>query len=91
MGYGKKAARNIDRRLMGVERMHRLLPEFQYDRAVPAEPGASRRHVPKPAPAAERAKSFEEAMFPLTPEEALEEACRCLRCDVGQALACQER
>ncbi len=31
MGYGKKAARNIDERLMGVHRGEALLPHFEYD------------------------------------------------------------
>jgi len=82
MGYGKKAARSIDMRLMGVDRMHKLQPEYQYDRKVPAQPSEEKRHRPKPVPAAERAKSFAEAMLAITEEEAREEASRCLRCDV---------
>jgi NADH-quinone oxidoreductase subunit F len=81
MGYGKKAARSIDMRLMGVERIHMLQPEYRYDRKPPAQPSESKRHLPRPAPPAERARSFAEAMFGLSEEEAREEACRCLRCD----------
>jgi NADH-quinone oxidoreductase subunit F len=83
MGYGKKAARNIDHALMGVERMHKLMPEFTYGQ-TPPEPSESRRHRPTPRPAAERARSFGEAMCALTDEEAMEEARRCLRCDVRE-------
>jgi hypothetical protein len=84
MGYGKKAARNIDHQLMGVDRIHRLLPEFHYDQTAPAQASEARRHLPKPVPAAQRARNFEEAMLALSPEEAHEEACRCLRCDVRE-------
>jgi NADPH-dependent glutamate synthase beta subunit-like oxidoreductase len=33
-------------------------------------------------PAKQRVKDFQEAVLPLTAEEALEEASRCLRCDI---------
>jgi hypothetical protein len=32
--------------------------------------------------AAERARNFAEATIGLTPLEAMEESCRCLRCDI---------
>jgi NADH-quinone oxidoreductase subunit F len=83
MGYGKKAARNIDHQLMGQDRMHALLPEFRYDQSAPAA-SESRRHHPKPLPARDRVRSFEEAVQALSPQEAVEEACRCLRCDIRE-------
>jgi NADH-quinone oxidoreductase subunit F len=82
MGYGKKAARNMDERLMGVRRWARLFPDFEYAQEAPLQPSESRRHHPSHLPAHERVKSVEEVVIGLTPEEAHEEACRCLRCDV---------
>jgi NADH-quinone oxidoreductase subunit F len=82
MGYGKKAARNIDERLMGVRRWSKLFPEFEYDQEPPLQPSESRRHHPRHLPAHERVKGVEEVVVGLTQEEACEEASRCLRCDV---------
>jgi NADPH-dependent glutamate synthase beta subunit-like oxidoreductase len=82
MGYGKKAARFIDQRLMGEIRTQEFLPHFEYDQAPPAPPSPCGRHHPHPLPPKVRVKTFQEAVLPLTPEEAFEEAGRCLRCDV---------
>ncbi len=82
MGYGKKAARNIDRMLTGEERWASLWPEFEYDMTVPAHPSASRRHRVREPDPLERVRDFREATYGLTTVEAMEEACRCLRCDI---------
>ncbi len=82
MGYGKKAARNIDQRLTGALRFGQLLPEFEYDQAPPAHPSEARRHSVTEIAADERVKTFEEATTGLTPVEAMEESWRCLRCDI---------
>jgi NADH-quinone oxidoreductase subunit F len=82
MGYGKKAARNIDERLMGVKRAHLLAQEFVYDQTPPAQPSESARQAPGTAPPRERVRNFEEVCLGLTAIEALEEANRCLRCDI---------
>jgi NADH-quinone oxidoreductase subunit F len=82
MGYGKKAARNIDKRLMGVRRWEQLWPEFDYEMTPPAHTSDSHRHTVSEMPATERAKTFEEATIGLAPVEAMEECARCLRCDV---------
>lgn len=82
MGYGKRAARYIDLRLTGVKRWKNLLPEFEISQTVPAHPSESRRHHAHELPAARRAQSFAEAVAGLAPVEAMEESCRCLRCDV---------
>jgi NADH-quinone oxidoreductase subunit F len=82
MGYGKKAARNIDQRLMGAGRWERIGAEFTYSNTVPAEPSGSGRHHVKELPAEDRVESFEESVIGLDPEDACEEAARCLRCDV---------
>ncbi len=82
MGYGKKAARNIDERLMGFRRWEQLLPQFEYDMTPVAHPNQSRRHHVAELPPGERARTFDEATVGLTTVEAMEECCRCLRCDV---------
>jgi NADH-quinone oxidoreductase subunit F len=83
MGYGKKAARMIDQRLMGETRFYTLFrDDFEYDRTAPSQTSACRRQVPGQVPAAERVRNFEEVTVGLTPGEALEEADRCLRCDI---------
>ena len=45
-------------------------------------PSNSRRHVVFELPAAERAEGFTETVIGLSPAEALDEAGRCLRCDI---------
>jgi NADH-quinone oxidoreductase subunit F len=82
MGYAKTAARHIDERLMGAMRFPLIMPEFEYENTPPAHVSESRRHDPVERPAAERAKSFGEAVIALTAVEATEEAFRCLRCDI---------
>ena len=82
MGWGKKAARIMDERLMGERRWERLFPQFEYGQEPPAQTSEARRHHPHELPAAIRVKGMEEAVAALTREEALEEACRCLRCDI---------
>ena len=82
MGYGKKAARNIDQRLMGAGRWERIGAQFEYSNVAPAEPSGSPRHHVVELPAAERAETFSESVVGLEPEEAWEEAARCLRCDI---------
>ncbi len=84
MGFGKKAARNIDKRLMGMSRWSQLSPQLEYSNRPPDEPSPSRRHHTEEMPASERAESFEESVFALAPEDALDEACRCLRCDIKE-------
>ncbi len=85
MGIGKKAARNIDKRLMGLERFASLVPEFAYQMVPPEPPSELGRHVPGERPAAERVRSYAEVSLGLTPVAALEETFRCLRCDIRSA------
>jgi NADH-quinone oxidoreductase subunit F len=82
MGYGKKAARSIDRRLTGQDRFASLVPEFAYHMEPPGTAGESARHVPGEAPAATRVQSYAEVSLGLTAVAALEETSRCLRCDI---------
>jgi NADH-quinone oxidoreductase subunit F len=84
MGYGKKAARTIDSRLMGSGRWEKIGAQFSYGNQVPTQPAASPRHKGSEVPALERVESFEETVLGLSAEEAAEEAGRCLRCDVHE-------
>jgi NADH-quinone oxidoreductase subunit F len=81
MGIGKKAARNIDKRLTLAERFASLIPDFAYD-MVPPQQNDVARHSPAEMPAAERVLSYAEVSLGLTPVAALEETSRCLRCDI---------
>jgi NADH-quinone oxidoreductase subunit F len=82
MAYGKQAAQNIDQQLMEVRRWEQLFPTIEYDLRVPENPSESRRHGGHEVAAAARAKSEEEVVTGLSGSEAVDEACRCLRCDV---------
>ena len=82
MGIGKKAARNIDKRLTGLKRWRDLFPRFDYDQTPPAHPSDAPRHSVTELEPQDRARSFSEATIGLTTVEAMEESCRCLRCDV---------
>ena len=82
MGYGKKAARKIDEQLMGAKRFHLLFGGFEYSQAAPETPSPSQRHRSAELPALVRIRGEEEVVLGLAPEEAREESCRCLRCDV---------
>ncbi len=82
MGYGKKAARNIDRRLMGQDRFASVVPEFAYQMEAPATPSEYARHVPAEMPAPGRVSSYAEVSLGLTAGAAMEETSRCLRCDI---------
>src|SRR5581483_7889551 len=80
MGFGKKAARNIDQRLMGAYRWNQLDAEFQYSNHPPDPPGETARHQLTELPPLERVESFVEVASCLSADEAREEAERCLRC-----------
>ena len=82
MGYGKKAARNIDKKLMGQKRFPSLFPEFVYQMAPPETQSEFGRHVPGEMSAAQRVQSNAEVSLGLTTVAAMEETSRCLRCDV---------
>jgi len=82
MGIGKKAARNIDKRLMGQERFASLIPDFAYEMVAPETPSEAARHVPGEMPAAQRVQSYAEVSLGLTAVAAREETARCLRCDI---------
>jgi NADH-quinone oxidoreductase subunit F len=85
MGYGKKGARNIDKKLMGQRRFPALFPEFEYSMQPPETPGEAARHVPAEMAAELRVQSHSEVSLGLTPVAAMEETSRCLRCDIRGA------
>ena len=82
MAFGKQAARNIDLQLMETDRWSKLFPEFEYEQEPPEEPSLNRRHTGRALAAGLRVRSYDEVITGLTQEEAHDEACRCLRCDV---------
>jgi NADH-quinone oxidoreductase subunit F len=84
MGYGKKAARNIDYRLMGGGRWGRIAPASEYDNTPPEQPSECHRNVTEELPPHERVETFEESVVGFTPVQAMDESCRCLRCDVKE-------
>jgi len=83
MGFGKKAARNIDYRLMGGGRWGRIAPAFECDNTPPEQIDA-RRNVTEELPASERVENFEESVVGFTFAQTMEESCRCLRCDIKE-------
>jgi len=85
MAYGKQAARNIDLQLMEADRWEKLFRSFEYDQAPPDEPSPNRRHHGHPLSPGASSRSQEEVVAGLTQDEVLDEACRCLRCDVKAA------
>jgi NADH-quinone oxidoreductase subunit F len=82
MSCGKQAAQKMDESLMGEQRWDRIFPEFEYSRTAPGEPSLSRRHEAQALSAALRVRSQQEVVPGLDANEALEEARRCLRCDL---------
>jgi len=86
MAWGKEAAKNIDRHLSTKSHFKSIMPKFQYDQSPPEQIDTPRHHA-RFLPAASRAKIFDEAVSALLPEEARDEACRCLRCDIRETAA----
>ncbi|HTT23241.1 MAG TPA: NADH-ubiquinone oxidoreductase-F iron-sulfur binding region domain-containing protein [Candidatus Sulfotelmatobacter sp.] len=82
MAYGKQAARSIDLQLMEADRWQNLYPPFEYDQIPPEEPSPNHRHTGQPLPPSARVRSQDEVVPGLNDEEAKDETCRCLRCDV---------
>jgi NADH-quinone oxidoreductase subunit F len=82
MAYGKHAARKIDLQLMEADRWDSIFPAIEYSQETPQEQSQIRRHHSHLCEAKERVKSEMEVATGLTREESLEEAERCLRCDI---------
>jgi len=90
MRWGKAAARNIDHHLGGPGHISTIVPLFDISHAPP-QPSPCHRHNAHFLPAASRAKTFTEAAAALLPDEAHEEAARCLRCDIRETTAFSRR
>ena len=86
MSYGKEVARSIDHHLTGEARSRRCSRHSSTTRRRPSRAPCARHHAHFLPPAA-RAKSFAEAVTALRPDEARDEACRCLRCDIRETVA----
>jgi NADH-quinone oxidoreductase subunit F len=82
MGIARNAAEAIDFDLMKEKRFHRLFRDFKYKDEVMPEPEGGKMVKPKMLPVKERVSNFQEVLSGYSGEEALQEATRCLRCDV---------
>ena len=86
MGIARSAAEAIDFQLMKERRFHRLFRDFTYKDEIITEPDIAKKVEPKKLPVKERIASFQEVLAGYSGEQAMQEAVRCLRCDVK----CQE-
>jgi len=86
MGKARTPPKKIDRYLMGSSRFDNILPSFQYDQSAP-QPNACSRHQRALPSGGGPCQDFDEAVSALRPEEAREEASRCLRCDIRETAA----
>jgi NADH-quinone oxidoreductase subunit F len=82
MAFGKQVARSIDEQLMETERWERLFPHIEYEQHAPKEVSENGRHSARHMPARERVQTWDEVSEGLSAEEAHDECCRCLRCDI---------
>ncbi|HXR34015.1 MAG TPA: NADH-ubiquinone oxidoreductase-F iron-sulfur binding region domain-containing protein [Verrucomicrobiae bacterium] len=85
MAYGKQAARNIDMKLMESDRWAEILPDFEFGQDPPEIPSPNHRNNGQMLAPVVRVHSSAEVVLGLSHEEALDETCRCLRCDVKVA------
>jgi hypothetical protein len=85
MAYGKQAARSLDLQLMEINRWDKIFPVFEYEQTPPEEPSPNHRHNGHIIAPSARARCNAEVVTGLIQEEALDESCRCLRCDVKAA------
>ena len=83
MGIGKKAARNIDKRLMGAGALRRPDPGLRLPDGAAGERRARAAATSRPrCRPPQRVQSYAEVSLGLTPVAAMEETARCLRCDI---------
>jgi NADH-quinone oxidoreductase subunit F len=85
MAYGKLAASTIDQQLMETRRWEKLFRRLEYGQIVPENPSPNHRHTGHILGPGVRVGSNAEVVTGFTHEEALDEACRCLRCDLEVA------
>jgi len=82
MSEGKKAARNINIYLMGDDNFSELYKDFYFKDEIPLDSEISPRIMEIEIPAKERISNFKEIKKTLSKDQAINEAIRCLRCDV---------
>jgi NADH-quinone oxidoreductase subunit F len=82
MAFGKRAARAIDEQLMDAQRWESLFYEVKYDQSLPKDVSECHRHRSRELSVKERMQSSAEVVAGLPAEQAHDEACRCLRCDI---------
>jgi NADPH-dependent glutamate synthase beta subunit-like oxidoreductase len=85
MATGKDAARAIDLILSGEDRFAQLLGTFAVPQLVPIEPEGGERHSSSELEVSGRKANYAEVLLGLTPQQAVAESRRCLRCDVSEA------
>ncbi len=84
MGLAKRAARAIDRALMGRDLFKTLFRDFGYSMEVPEKPSKDHRGESRLVPPEQRRGNFQELALGFSGEQARAEAARCLRCDVRE-------
>ena len=82
MGWGKKAAKTIDRALTGEDRFEKLWPHFDYDQTIPPTGQGGGRNPARLLPVEERRGTYVEVSPTFTEWQAKAECFRCLRCDI---------
>jgi NADH-quinone oxidoreductase subunit F len=82
MAYGKRAARSIDRSLMGRDRFVTMAPKFEFNQTVAGAAAGGPRRNPRELPVSARLQGAAEVVLGFEETEAVEECARCLRCDV---------
>jgi len=89
MATGKRAARAMDRILMGEDRLTQALKTFSYQQTVPLEPEGGDRKISPHLDPTRRQRSFDEVMLGYDSQAAIMESHRCLRCDVRETCSSQ--
>lgn len=79
---GKKAAQAIDKYLDGKNYMSKDKKQIERHNYLPVFEDERRRTLPTMIPVEKRKCNFKEVEVTYNEEQALHEACRCLRCDV---------
>jgi NADH-quinone oxidoreductase subunit F len=82
MGWGKKAAKAIDRALTGKDRFEKLWPYFNYSQIIPPAGQGGGRNPARLVPVEERHGTWVDVSPTFTEWQAKAECFRCLRCDI---------
>jgi NADPH-dependent glutamate synthase beta subunit-like oxidoreductase len=84
MGWGKKAAKQMDRALTGLDRFEELWPKLEYENTVPPGSQGGARNPARLIPVEERRGTYTPVSPTFTEWQAKSECFRCLRCDVKE-------